>query len=37
MEQGTTIAVIGGGNMGSAFVGGLLRGGVAPSDLVVVE
>ena len=37
VEQGTTIAVIGGGNMGSAFVGGLLRGGVAPSDLVVVE
>ena len=37
MGHDTTVAVIGGGNMGAALVGGLLRGGVAPSDVVVVE
>jgi len=33
----TTVAVIGGGNMGAALVGGLLRGGVAPSNVIIVE
>ena len=31
------LAVVGGGNMGAALVGGLLRSGWAPTDLVVVE
>lgn len=31
------LAVVGGGNMGAALVGGLLRGGWAPADLAVVE
>ncbi len=34
----STLAVIGGGNMGAALVGGLLEGGsVTPSDVVIVE
>ncbi|NCX30954.1 MAG: pyrroline-5-carboxylate reductase [Actinobacteria bacterium] len=37
MGHDTTVAVIGGGNMGAALVGGLLRGGVAPSDVIIVE
>ena len=35
--RGTTVAIIGGGNMGSALAGGLLRGGVAPADVIIVE
>ena len=31
------LAVVGGGNMGAALVGGLLQGGWQPSDLAVVE
>ncbi|MGB8861141.1 MAG: NAD(P)-binding domain-containing protein, partial [Ilumatobacteraceae bacterium] len=31
------LAVVGGGNMGAALVGGLLHSGWAPGDLVVVE
>lgn len=31
------MAVVGGGNMGAALVGGLLRAGWSPSDLAVVE
>lgn len=31
------LAVVGGGNMGAALMGGLLRGGWAPGDLAVVE
>jgi pyrroline-5-carboxylate reductase len=39
MTEGTTyrLAVVGGGNMGAALVGGLLHGGWAPSDIAVVE
>lgn len=36
MDQGTT-AFIGGGNMASALIGGLVRGGVAAARIVVVE
>ncbi len=32
-----TVAFIGGGNMASALIGGLLRSGTAPAQLVVVE
>ncbi|MFM2406528.1 MAG: hypothetical protein RL223_4408 [Pseudomonadota bacterium] len=32
-----TIAFIGGGNMASALIGGLLRAGLAPSQLIVVD
>lgn len=35
--MGPTIAFIGGGNMASALIGGLLRSGRAPADIVVVE
>jgi pyrroline-5-carboxylate reductase len=31
------LAVVGGGNMGAALVGGMLQGGWAPEDLAVVE
>ena len=31
------LAVVGGGNMGAALVGGLLAGGWAAADLAVVE
>lgn len=31
------LAVVGGGNMGAALVGGLLQGGWQPSDLAIVE
>ena len=32
-----TVAFIGGGNMASALIGGLLRSGTAPGQLVVIE
>jgi len=35
--DGTTLAVVGGGNMGSALVAGLLRSGAQPSGIVVCE
>jgi len=39
MSDGTTyrLAVVGGGNMGAALVGGLLHAGWAPADIAVVE
>ncbi|GMV45674.1 MAG: pyrroline-5-carboxylate reductase [Pseudomonadota bacterium] len=37
MDPGTAIAFIGGGNMASALIGGLRRGGHAAGDIVVVE
>ena len=36
-QQQSSIAFIGGGNMASALIGGLLRAGTAPSRIVVVE
>jgi len=36
MDQQAT-AFIGGGNMASALIGGLVRGGLAPERIVVVE
>lgn len=37
MERRNAIVIVGGGNMGSALVGGLVSGGVAPGSIVVVE
>ena len=37
MRQAQTVAFIGGGNMASALIGGLLRSGAAPERIVVVE
>lgn len=36
-NHGANIAFIGGGNMASAIIGGLIRGGTAPNQLQVVE
>jgi pyrroline-5-carboxylate reductase len=36
-ENTTGIAFVGGGNMASALIGGLVRGGLAPGQIVVVE
>ena len=37
MKEQQTVAFIGGGNMASALIGGLLRSGAAPESIVVVE
>ena len=37
MKQAQTIAFIGGGNMASALIGGLLRSGATPERILVVE
>jgi pyrroline-5-carboxylate reductase len=36
-DSNTTIAFLGGGNMASAMIGGLIKQGMRPSDILVVE
>ena len=36
-EQRAVLSIVGGGNMGSALLEGLIAGGLAPTDIVVVE